>query len=82
MAVELASLGICVLLLVPGDMRPSFISPANVATGLIRLSEAYKGTMAEHISQAVIAMHGKQPIDPRQAAEQMVEDGDGYGTSR
>lgn len=69
-------------MLVPGDMRPSFISPANVATGLIRLSEAYRGTMAEHISQAVIAMHGKQPIDPRQAAEQMVEDGDGYGTSR
>jgi hypothetical protein len=73
LAVELASLGVRVLLLVPGDIRPSFISPANVATGLICLSEAYKGTMAEHISQAVIAMHGKQPIDPRQAAERMVE---------
>lgn len=57
-----------VLLLIPGDMRTSFISPANVAAGLIRLSEAYKGTMAGHISQAVMAMHGKQPIDPRKAA--------------
>jgi hypothetical protein len=73
LATELASFGIRVLLLVPGDMRTSFISPANVATGLIPLSEACKGTMADYVAQAVLAMHGKQPTDLCKAAERIVE---------
>jgi NAD(P)-dependent dehydrogenase (short-subunit alcohol dehydrogenase family) len=73
LAPELSSFGIRVLLLVPGDMRTSFISPANVATNLVPLSEAYKGTMVDHVTQAVIAMHGKQPTDPRKAAERIME---------
>jgi hypothetical protein len=54
-------------------MRTAFISPTNVAMGLIPLSEAYKGTMVDYVSQAVIAMHGKQPTDPRKAAKRIVE---------
>lgn len=70
---ELASFGIRVLQLVPGDMRTSFVSPANIATCLVPLSDAYKGTIADHVCQTVIDMHGKQPPDPRKAAEKIVE---------
>lgn len=74
---ELASFGVCLLLLVPGDMRTSF---ANIATRLVPLSDAYKGTLADHVSQAIIDTHGKQLTDLRKAAERIVEMVAGTGT--
>ena len=54
-------------------MRTSFVSPANVTTRLLPLGDAYKGTIADRICQAVVGMHGKQPTDPAKAAERTVE---------
>ena len=68
------------LLLVPGDMRTSFVSPANIGTHLVALSDAYNGTITDHVCQAVIDMHGKQPTDLRKAAERIVEMVAGTGT--
>lgn len=65
--------GICLLLLVPGDMHTSFVSLANIATHFVPLGDAYKGTLADYVCQAIIDMHGKQPTDLHKAAERIVE---------
>lgn len=71
---ELASFGIRVLHLVPGDMRTSFVSIDGArAANFVPLSEPYNGTMVDYVIQAVVKMDGKQSIDPRKAAERIVQ---------
>ena len=70
---ELASFGIRVLHLVPGDMRTSFLGPARQAAGIVPLSEAYKGTNVDKFLEMVLKLDGKQPTDPKKVAAQMVD---------
>ncbi len=69
---ELASFGIRVLHLVPGDMRTSFICPAQQAAGIVPLSEAYQGTIVEKFMEMVLKLDGKQPTDPGKVAGMVV----------
>lgn len=84
LAAELAPFGIRVLHLVPGDMRTSFVSQAGVRASdgrIVPLSEPYKGTMTDHVVQAILAMDGKQAIDPAKVAERVVEMMTGTGVA-
>ncbi|KAK5948617.1 hypothetical protein OHC33_010376 [Knufia fluminis] len=74
LAEEVASFGIRVLIAQPGAMRTSFVDPEKVSKGLRPLPDAYKGTMADYVLQAIVGSHGVQSIDPEAAAGVVVEE--------
>lgn len=53
-------------------MRTDFMDPRNMKAP--ELPEAYKGTMADHVMQVLLSMHGKQGLDPKKTAEAIVKE--------
>lgn len=53
-------------------MRTSFVAPGTITKPVI--PDAYKGTMTDFVLSAILAMHGEQKLDPRKAAEAVVEE--------
>jgi len=53
-------------------MRTRFVSPSTVSKPV--LPEAYKGTVTDVVLKAILSMHGNQDLDPRKAAEAIVEE--------
>ncbi|TVY51275.1 putative oxidoreductase YusZ [Lachnellula cervina] len=72
LATELSAFGIRVLIVEPGGMRTSFVAPETITKPV--LPDAYKGTMTDFVLSAILAMHGEQKLDPRKAAEAVVEE--------
>ncbi|KAK5128689.1 hypothetical protein LTR85_000022 [Meristemomyces frigidus] len=70
---ELAPFGIRTLIVEPGGMRTSFLQPEKVAENLPPISAPYKGTMVQHVLDAVLAQHGTQMLDPERSAKRIVE---------
>jgi NAD(P)-dependent dehydrogenase (short-subunit alcohol dehydrogenase family) len=58
---ELASFGIRVLVVEPGEMRTSTLEPATPAPKPI-IPEAYKNTAADYVLSAILQMDGKQDL--------------------
>ncbi len=69
---ELSAFGIRVLIAEPGGMRTSLLNPRTLQVP--NLPDAYKGTMADFVMQAVLSSHGKQMLDPRKTAEAIVKE--------
>ena len=69
---ELSAFGIRVLIAEPGGMRTSLLNPSTLQVP--NLPDAYKGTMADFVMQAVLSSHGKQMLDPRKTAEAIVKE--------
>lgn len=72
---EVAAFNIRVLLAHPGGMRTGFVGNSPV----VPLSDAYKGTPADHVLDALQKGLGIEKIDPERAAQRVVEAVDGTG---
>jgi hypothetical protein len=53
-------------------MRTRFIDPETLEKPVV--PEAYKGTVTDFVLQALLSMHGTQDLDPKKAAEAIVEE--------
>ena len=72
LAGELADFGIRVLIAEPGGMRTDFMTLDNLKVQ--PLPEAYKGTTTEYVMNALLALNGKQALDPKRSAEAIVKE--------
>ena len=69
LAPELASFNIRTLIFEPGGMRTSFMGNVEFPT----LADAYKGTVAEYVVNALLSMEGLNQ-DPAKTAEAIVQE--------
>lgn len=69
-AMEVGALGIRVLSVEPGATRTEVVKDLEV----LPMPEAYKGTMADYVTQAFQAMHGTQAQDPDKTADAIVKE--------
>ncbi|TPX14075.1 uncharacterized protein E0L32_000469 [Thyridium curvatum] len=72
---EVAPFGIRVLMAQPGGIRTGFVGNSSKT----EMSEAYKGTPAEYVLDALTKGAGSERIDPEKCALRIVEAVDGTG---